>query len=376
MSTPPPPHHWPAPPPPYGYGPPALNGFALASLLVGLLCLPPLGIVFGIVALVQIAKKGERGKALALCGLAVSVAMTLAMVFVVEQAGGIFLDRVRALQPYEDVEGEYTDKAGLRPGDCFNVPGGDLLADEPFAYWVGCSQVHDAEVTSSTLLSGLRYPGADQLKQSVTEDCWRAQDAYAMDTWVLPPYAGMYYFAPTAASWADGDRQVVCVLGTSEQEHRGSLRKDGSMLNPEQVTFLLAVNEVDLVLGRSPGEDVRESLGQYRSWARDVDAALAKESRVLDGVKDRPQLAGPAGVQRERVEAARKQWQKAAGARDSQEFGAAWDRAVAEMPVGPEKVLRGAYGLSTTVPEWLEDADGDGADGSGEPSPGPTVEAA
>ncbi|WP_371617728.1 DUF4190 domain-containing protein [Streptomyces sp. NBC_00454] len=387
MSTPPPPHHWPAPPPPppYGYGPPALNGFALASLLVGLLCFPPLGIVFGIVALVQIAKKGERGKVLAVCGLAVSVAMTLVVVLVAERVVSPLFDRVRAsdvLEPYEDVEGELVDMSELRTGDCFNTPGGDLLDEAHFAYRIACTEVHDAEVTSATPMSEPRFPGVEQLKQSATEQCWRAQDSYAMDTWALPPYAGMYYFAPSRDSWADGDRRVVCVIGTSEQEHKGSLRKDAGMLTPEQVAFLHAANEVDQVLGRSPGVDVADALGQYRSWARDVERALAGESRVLDEAKGRPQTAGPAGVQKERVEAARKQWLKAAAAKDPQEFGSAWDRAVAEMPFGPEKVLRGAYGLSTTVPEWLDDSEGggadgsDGSDGSGGPGPGPTVEAA
>lgn len=76
MSTPPSPppgpgHSWPPPSPqpawgpPPGYGrqqPPPLNGFALASFLSGLLCFAPLGIAFGIAALVQISKNRERGR--------------------------------------------------------------------------------------------------------------------------------------------------------------------------------------------------------------------------------------------------------------------------------------------------------------------------
>lgn len=48
--------------PGYGQQPPALNGFALASLLSGLLCFPPLGMAFGIAALVQIAKRGTGAR--------------------------------------------------------------------------------------------------------------------------------------------------------------------------------------------------------------------------------------------------------------------------------------------------------------------------
>ncbi|CAM5568456.1 hypothetical protein SAVIM338S_04778 [Streptomyces avidinii] len=363
MTTPPPPL-WPAPqpsPPPYGYpyGPPALNGFALASLLVGLLCFPPLGVVFGIVALVQIAKKGERGRVLAVCGLVVSLLMSGLMVFAVERVADTLFHQARAmgaLEPYEDVEGELTDGDDLRAGDCFNVPGGDLLDEDPFVYRIACTRVHDAEITSSTRLSGTRFPGTEELERSATEDCWRAQDAYAMDTWALPPYAEMFYFAPTRESWGDGDRRLVCVIGTAEQEHTGSLRKDAGMLKPEQVTFLHAMNEADQALGASPAGAVEDALAEHQAWARRVDEALAAESRMLDGAKQRPELAGPAGVQKERVEAARRQWQKAARAADPDAFAEAWDRALGELPVAAEKALRGAYGLSTTVPEWLEDS--------------------
>ncbi|MGW6705748.1 DUF4190 domain-containing protein [Streptomyces sp. NPDC054956] len=386
-----PPHLRPAPPPPpppyghpYGqpYGPPALNGFAFASLLVGLLCFPPLGIVFGVVALVQIAKKGERGRALAVSGLVVSLLMSVVMVVTVAWAAGTVFDRARAmgaLEPYEDVEGELTDIDDMRAGDCFNVPGGDLLDEDPFVYRIACTEVHDAEVTSSTTLSGARFPGADEMKKSMTESCWRAQDAYAMDTWALPAYAEMFYFAPSHGSWSDGDRRVLCVIGTADEEHRGSLRKDAGMLKPEQVTFLHAMNETELVMARSPESDVDEALDEYRAWAREVEVALAAEAQMLDGAKASPELAGPAGVQRERVEAARRQWSRAAGATTGDAFVEAWDRALGELPVEAEKALRGAYGLSTTVPEWLQEAQGDvpGAPGSSPaPSRRPSVEAA
>ncbi|MFF3212010.1 DUF4190 domain-containing protein [Streptomyces sp. NPDC002886] len=373
MSTQPP-YQWPAPPPQgYAYGPPPLNGFALASLLVGLLCFPPLGIVFGIVALVQIGKKGERGKVLAVLGLVVSVLMSGVLVLGAERAADTFFARARAMgaaEPYEDVEGRPADLGELAVGSCFNVPGGDLLDENPFVYRIACSRVHDAEVTLARELGGTRFPGEEELKESSAEDCWRAQDAYAMDTWALPPYAEMFYFAPSRERWEGGDRLLVCVIGTAEQEQRGSLRKDAGVLAPDQVAFLRAMNAADLALGHAPDAEVDEALEEYRAWAREMDGVLAAESRMLDGATAaRPQVAGPAGVQRERVEAARQEWRRAAEAKTGDGFTKAWDRALAELPVAPEKALRGAYGLSTTVPEWLEEPQGDA-------SGGPSVERA
>ncbi|MFF3861204.1 DUF4190 domain-containing protein [Streptomyces sp. NPDC002209] len=366
MSTPPPPY-WPAPPAKPAYGEPALNGFALASLLVGLLCLPPLGVVFGIVALVQIARKGERGRALAITGLAVSLAMTAVVVLAADRAAERLFDRLDTLQRFEGVEGELTAMDDMRAGDCFNVPGGDLLDESPLIYRIACTEVHEGEITSTTRLDDTVSPGGPELKKTATDACWKAQDAYAMDSWALPSYAEMFYFAPSREAWGGGDRRLLCVIGTAERAHRGSLRKDAGTLKPEQVAFLRVMNEADLALGGGPEEDLDEALPQYRDWAREVDRALAAEAGLLDGVKGRPELAGPARAQLREVEAARAAWQRAAKATKPAEFKDAWDAASGALSVDTEKALRGAYGLSTRVPDWLAGPSGspDGDAGSG-----------
>lgn len=370
VSTPPPPH-WPAPPPQQAYREPALDGFALASLLVGLLCLPPLGVVFGIVALVQIARKGERGRALAITGLVVSLVMTAAAGFAADRVAERLFDRLDTLQQFEGVEGELTATDDMRAGDCFNVPRGDLLDESPLIYRIACTEVHEGEVTSSTRFDDTVFPGGPELRKTATDVCWKAQDAYAMDSWALPPYAEMFYFAPSRQAWSGGDRRLLCVIGTAEREHRGSLRKDAGTLKPEQVAFLRVMNEADLALGGGPEEELDEALPQYREWAREVDRALAAEAGLLDGVEARPELAGPARAQLKEVEAARAAWQRAAKATKPAEFQDAWDAASGALSVDTEKTLRGAYGLSTRVPDWRAgqqgdsegDADG-GSDGS------------
>ncbi|MFK0237903.1 DUF4190 domain-containing protein [Streptomyces vinaceus] len=366
MSTPPPPS-WPPPPAQPADAEPALNGLALVSLLVGLLCLPPLGIVFGIVALVQIARKGERGKALAITGLAVSLTMTAALALVTARAADGLFGRADTAGGYEDVAGELTTMDEMRRGDCFNVPGGDLLAERPFIYKIACSSPHEGEVTSSTRLAQRVFPGASELKGLAVDACWKAQDAYAMDTWALPSYAETFYFVPSRESWEGGDRRLLCVIGTAEQEHRGSLRRDATMLTPEQVAFLRVMNEADLALGRQPDAEIDEELPRYREWAGAVDRSLGVEAGLLDGVRERPELAAAAGAQLKEVEAARAGWQRAARATKPAEFQTAWDEASAALSVETEKALRGAYGLETTVPEWLA-GQSDGSDGDPEDS--------
>ncbi|WP_314243630.1 DUF4190 domain-containing protein [Streptomyces kutzneri] len=385
MSTPqsPPPgpgHSWPppsqqgwgwGPPPGYGQQPPALNGFALASLLSGLLCLPPLGIAFGIAALVQIAKRGDRGKALAIVGLVVSVLMTGALVFTAERVLSAADDRFESLGEYADVEGELTDLGDLRAGDCFNVPGGDLIDERPVTYRIDCARVHHGEVTASRALEVPDAPEPSGADRTSEDACWKAQDEYAMDTWALPEYAEMFYYAPSRRSWREGDRTLLCVIGTTDEEWRGSLRKDAGMLKPEQSAFLRAANAVEFVMSRPPEDDVEDALPAYQAWAREVHAVLGAEAKVLQGDAARAGLEKAVPAQLKEIEAARVQWQRASQARTPAEFDRQWDRALAAMSMETEQTLRGAYGLSTVIPQWLRDSQ---EDLDGEAGGGPSVE--
>lgn len=72
----PPPHQ--PPPYPYGHYPPQppYNTYAILSLALGILVLPPLGIYFGTKAKQQIAVSGERGIELANAGVIVGWVLT------------------------------------------------------------------------------------------------------------------------------------------------------------------------------------------------------------------------------------------------------------------------------------------------------------
>lgn len=335
--------------------PPPLNGFALASLLVGLLCLPPLGIVFGIVALVQIAKKGERGKALAIVGLVLSVLMTGAAVFAAERVVTAIGGRLDEVGEFADVEGDLTDIDALRAGDCFNVPDGDLMGERPLTYKIDCARVHHGEVTASSLTATAAAPESAAADRKSEDACWQAQDAYAMDTWAVPADAEMFYYAPSRESWRQGDRRLVCVIGTTNEERSGSLRKDAGMLKPEQATFLKAANSVEFFMSRPPEKDLDEALAEHQAWARSVYSALGDEVKVLEADKARPGLEKSVQAQLKEVAAARAAWQRASQAKTATEFDRQWDRALGAMSLETEQQLRGAYGLSTTIPDWLEE---------------------
>jgi hypothetical protein len=56
------------------------NGFAIGALALGICGGAPLGLVFGVIALAQVRRSGERGRALAVAGIALSLAWLAVMV--------------------------------------------------------------------------------------------------------------------------------------------------------------------------------------------------------------------------------------------------------------------------------------------------------
>ncbi|WP_327416127.1 DUF4190 domain-containing protein [Streptomyces sp. NBC_01233] len=356
--------------------PARLNGFALASFLSGLLCFAPLGIAFGIAALVQISKNRERGKVLAIAGLVLSVLMTGGLFFAADRVASAVGDRFDGPSEYTEVEGVLTDVDALRAGDCFNVEDGELLDERPLMYKIDCAEKHHGEVTAAKRLDGVDAPDSDVARRASEDVCWQAQDEYAMDTWALPDHAEMFYYAPSHQSWGQGDRLLLCVIGTTSVETRGSLRQDTGMLKPEQVAFLRAANAVEFVMSRPPEEEVDEALGKHQTWARRVHAALGEEAKVLQGHAGRPGLEKKVPAQLKEIEAARAQWLRASQAKTPGEFDKQWDRALAAMSMETEQALRGAYGLSMAIPEWLEDGQEDPEDADGGPGRGPSTGAA
>jgi hypothetical protein len=67
---------------------PRTNSMAIASFVVSLICCGPLGVIFGHIALGQIAKTGEGGKGLATAGLVIGyISLAFGVLFVIGALG-------------------------------------------------------------------------------------------------------------------------------------------------------------------------------------------------------------------------------------------------------------------------------------------------
>ncbi|MEV6178703.1 DUF4190 domain-containing protein [Streptomyces sp. NPDC052016] len=363
----------PPPGPPYGGSPypvwgqgylpltpPApVNGVAIAALVLGVLCfLPAVGLILGVVALLQIRKRGERGKGMAIAGAALS-SFGLALWVVMLATGG-------ASAVWEGFkEGAAGTSFTLAKGECFDVPGDTFREDVYDVDKVSCSGEHDGEVFGTVPLRGSGYPGDDHVTDTAEDKCWDLQQSYTMDPWALTEDVDVYYLTPTRDSWSWGDREITCVFGNSDERGTltGSLRHDETTLDADQLAFLEAMAAVDEVLYEEPEEYAEEDLSANRTWAADAGDVTAEQAEALRG-RGWPAEAQTAVADLVKdMQAAGREWAKAADASDADTFYEHYDNAYAYVDGDSTVTAREALGLATTPPTYDEEPGSGGSTG-------------
>ncbi len=188
---------------------PPVDGFAVASLITGILALIPLAVTFGPIALSRIARTGARGRSLAITGLALggtwAVAAAIAVAVIISHrppAAAAVFPKVFS----------------LRTGECINSAPNGISGLRVLA----CGQPHDGEVFSTFRLAGQQYPGAAALRQKANQGCQSRLSGY-----MNPQLSAMLdeaYFYPSSGAWAAGERTAVCTVRSTGGQLTGSVR--------------------------------------------------------------------------------------------------------------------------------------------------------
>ncbi|MER7518620.1 DUF4190 domain-containing protein [Streptomyces sp. NPDC126499] len=350
-------------PGPYGVPRQSTNGLAVASLVSGIVCcLPPLGLVFGLIALPQIKKKQQKGKGMAIAGIVLSslACLMMALGFV---SGG-FADAWREFDKGMDEAAAERSAFSLRKGDCFRVD----VKRETYATdveTVPCTTPHEGEVSGGFKVTGFtKWPGEDAIDRIAEDRCQDVNSAYALDTWAVPEDALTYYYLPTKESWRAGDRAVTCALATEEAPFTRSLRSDESTLDAHQVHFLKQMNPIDDALFEEPEKDVDADLAGNKAWARKVHEAVTTAGDGLRGHTWPDGSAKPVGELAQKLEAAAPKWHALATAKDADAFWEVYEDAYDALSTDSEKPSRSALGLTDTLEEDSAGTTG-GSGGSG-----------
>jgi hypothetical protein len=223
---------WPAP---YGYGYPGTagrgnNGLAIASLATGIggFCIgiaSPVALGLGIAALVQIKKRQDEGKGMAIAGLVLGGLGTLGWAFylVLIVALGWFGassddDYYGAPEPTSySTPGTYVDD--LAVGECFDE--GD---EEDEVVRQSCSVPHDGEIIAGVTLPAGPYPGDREIDKAGEQGCATEFAEYVGST-VKTTKLEWDYWTPTRQLWNANDRLVVCAAyGPAFDQLTGSVK--------------------------------------------------------------------------------------------------------------------------------------------------------
>jgi hypothetical protein len=214
----------PSPPPgygtPYGAPPPTkTDGVSIAALVTGLLGMALIAVVLGIVGVVRTKRPELTGRGMAIAGIVLGTLGTLAWAAVI----GFVVIAVNN----EDFQDAFTEgfqesyQQGLQEGmgldygegECFDLPYESVDLEDITA--TDCGGEHTSEVIGVHLLDGGEYPGTAEMEQSFEELCLASFESY-----VGVPYEEsaltMYPITPTEATWAFGDRQILCVVEDAE----------------------------------------------------------------------------------------------------------------------------------------------------------------
>lgn len=102
--------------------------------------------------------------------------------------------------------------AELEAGQCF-----DLAADAATAVVApDCGWAHDYEVAGILELQGDAYPGEAAVQTQADRDCADAFAAFAGRIPDAAPELRAAYLGPSGASWAAGDRALVCLIASAD----------------------------------------------------------------------------------------------------------------------------------------------------------------
>ncbi|NNJ07597.1 DUF4190 domain-containing protein [Streptomyces sp. PKU-MA01144] len=304
---------------------PALNPFAVTSLVVSLLCLAPLGLIFGIIALLQISRRGQRGKSLAIAGISVSGAILLTAGLAVA-----VVDFRVWTPPARNDSGEvakrgWTTVDTIEVGDCFTPGSGTPGRDTPplgnaNVELIPCDEAHRGEAYATFVLSGYSaFPGRDQIATVARPQCARKILDYSMDP-VAFGRLQTYFFHPDQQSWNAGNRTVVCwVARPGDGALDVSVRRDASNLDPAQLDFLSAMKPLNVGAVLRPAKHPQQDLAGATAWAEKMAEAQAETIRMLKDA-ELPGADQPTEQFVVELEAGLPFWRQAAEASDAEVF--------------------------------------------------------
>ena len=122
--------------------------------------------------------------------------------------------------PTDPTVGTDTDAFAIAVGDSLND--GNLDGEVTSVPTIACDQPHDSEAYASIIVDDGAYPGEDAILAQADEDCKAQFNTFAGIDYDQSALDFSYYY-PTAGSWDNGDREILCLIYEYQVKTTGSL---------------------------------------------------------------------------------------------------------------------------------------------------------
>lgn len=189
------------------------------------MCVSLLALIFGIVALSQIKRRGQSGRGMAVAGVVIS-SVTLLLFGAVATVAGLHAALNGSTASSPETSSPTADLPEVRLSPTLDLSVGDCIEDLPYSSHVAsvskidCDRPHRGEVYEVVPVAGERFPG-DETMDNYANKCGPALDRYAPAAANDSAYS-MFYLHPTRETWKIGDRTITCVV-TTEDKRTGSV---------------------------------------------------------------------------------------------------------------------------------------------------------
>jgi hypothetical protein len=118
-------------------------------------------------------------------------------------------------------EGETVDVFTVAVGDCLNDGGVEGEVSETVV--IDCAEPHDSEAYASILIDDGDFPGDTAVADQAVADCTTEFNAFVGLDYNSSALDFAYYY-PTEESWANGDREILCLIVDPAGKVEGSLQ--------------------------------------------------------------------------------------------------------------------------------------------------------
>jgi len=198
-----------------------MEPLAVWSVVAGVLLVGPVALVLAVLALRRIARRGTRGRGLAITGAVLGALATLGLVAGV---GVSILTGVAARPLPADVRTPRDAHAQqLVTGNCLDPLPTDGQVDT--VHVVPCADPHTAQVvTAYAFDDDTLWPGQENADARVARSC-------VIEQAELDAGVSAVTWAPTQESWARGDRTGLCLAVVEGGSVTGSFLDDTATIS-------------------------------------------------------------------------------------------------------------------------------------------------